>query len=185
MNGHWFPWGLGVNGNTAADFIAAWRHIVTVFRAEGATNVRWVWSPNEMDSGVPSFQQLYPGDAYVNWVAIDGYNFGSTTNNVWQSFTQVFSQSYTAMVGLTSKPMMVAETGSVEQGGSKAAWITSALQSELPNHFPRIRALVWFDKDYQGYNWQVDSSSSSLSAFRTAVDSSLYSLSGASLMAIA
>ncbi|HEY8764464.1 MAG TPA: glycosyl hydrolase [Solirubrobacteraceae bacterium] len=184
MNGHWFPWGLGVNGNTAADFIAAWRHIVTVFRAHGASNVRFVWSPNEMDSGTPGFQQLYPGDAYVDWVAVDGYNFGSTTNNTWQSFTQVFSASYTAMTSLTSKPMMVAETGSVEQGGSKAAWITSALQTELPNRFPRIRAVVWFNKNYDGFNWLVDSSSSSLSAFRTAVDSSLYSLSGSSFEAI-
>jgi endoglucanase len=88
------------------------------------------------------------------------------------------------MTSLTSKPMMVAETGSVEQGGSKAAWITSALQTELPNRFPRIRAVVWFNKNYDGFNWLVDSSSSSLSAFRTAVDSSLYSLSGSSFEAI-
>jgi hypothetical protein len=185
MNGHWFPWGLGVNGNTAADYVSAWRHIVNVFRADGATNVRWVWSPNEYDSSTPRFEQLYPGDAYVNWVAIDGYNFGTNSGNTWQSFTQVFSASYTAMSALTSKPMMIAETASVEQGGSKAAWITSALQTEIPTRFPRVRALVWFDKVYNGgLDWPVDSSSSSLAAVRVAVDSPLWGLSGSSLEAI-
>lgn len=184
MNGDWFPWGLGVNGNTAAGYIAAWRHIVTIFRAQGATNVHWVWTPNEMDSGTPGFQQLYPGDAYVDWVGIDGYNFGPTSGNVWQSFTQVFSESYTAMLALTSKPMMIAETSSVEQGGKKATWITSALTSELPSHFPRVRALVWFDQPIGVQDWRVDSSSSALNAFRSAIDASRYSLSASSLLAI-
>lgn len=185
MNGDWFPWGLGVNGNTAAQYISAWRHIVTLFRADGASNVRWVWSPNEYDSGTPRFEQLYPGNAYVNWVALDGYNFGSTPDNSWQSFSQVFSASYAAMLQLTSKPLMIAETASVEQGGSKAAWITSALETQIPTSFPRIRAVVWFDKVYNGgLDWPVDSSSSSLAAFRAAVDSPLYGLSGASLEAI-
>ena len=184
MNGDWFPWGLGVGGNTASEFVAAWRHIVDVFRAQGAGNVRWVWTPNEMDSGTPGFQSLYPGNAYVDWVGIDGYNFGDTAGNTWQSFTQVFSASYRAMLALTSKPMMITETASVEQGGHKAAWITSALGSELPGRFPRVRALVWFDQPIGDQDWRVDSSTASLAAFRGAIDSSRYGVSASSLLAI-
>ena len=182
MNGDWYPWGLGVNGNTAAQYIAAWRHVVSVFRAQGARNVRWVWSPNEFDSSTPAFQSLYPGDAYVDWVGIDAYNFGTTSGGTWESFSQVFGPSYTAMLRLTSKPLMVAETGCVEQGGSKAAWITSMLQSALPTQFPRVRLMTWFDSAYKGLDWRVESSSSALAAFRTAIDASLYSLSAASVL---
>ena len=184
MNGHWFPWGVGVNGNTPADYIAAWRHIVGVFRAQGAANVRWVWTPNETDSGTPGFANLYPGNAYVDWVGIDGYNFGTTSGNTWQSFTQVFGASYRAMLALTSKPMMVSETSSAEQGGSKASWITSALSSELPARFPRVRAVVWFDQPLGNDDWRVNSSGGSLTAFRNAIDSSRYGLSASSVLAI-
>src|SRR5262249_53059913 len=46
MNANWYPWCASVNGNTAAEYVAAWRRVVGIFRAEGATNVRFVWSPN-------------------------------------------------------------------------------------------------------------------------------------------
>src|SRR5436853_485094 len=31
MNGDWYPWSVGVNGNTSADYQAAWRHVVDIF----------------------------------------------------------------------------------------------------------------------------------------------------------
>ena len=71
MNGDWVPWGLGVNGNTARDYVAAWRHLVTVFAEEGASNVRWVWSPNVNPDGYLPFERLYPGDRWVDWLALD------------------------------------------------------------------------------------------------------------------
>ena len=184
MNGRWFPWGLGVGGNTAAEFIAAWRHIVDVFRADGASNVRWVWTPNETDRGTPGFRDLYPGNAYVDWVGIDGYNFGRTSTDTWQSFSQIFASSYRMMLSLTSRPMMIAETSCAERGGSKAAWIRSALDTQLPSRFPRIRALIWFDQPIGSQNWQVNSSGSSLAAFRSAIDSARYDLSGSSLLTL-
>jgi hypothetical protein len=45
MNGNWFPWAEGVNGNQAGEFVAAWRHVHDLFAAAGATNVTWVWCP--------------------------------------------------------------------------------------------------------------------------------------------
>jgi hypothetical protein len=73
MNGNWYPWNAGVNGNTSAQFVQAWRRIVDIFKRNGANNVRFVWSPNNID--VPAsnrMESFYPGDAYVDVLAVDG-----------------------------------------------------------------------------------------------------------------
>ena len=44
MNAPWYSWGFG--HVPAATFIAAWRHIVTLFRGQGADNVTWLWTVN-------------------------------------------------------------------------------------------------------------------------------------------
>src|SRR5205823_10852101 len=51
MNGDWRPWSERVNGNHPGDFVAAWRHLHDLFAAAGASNVRWVWSPNVVYPG--------------------------------------------------------------------------------------------------------------------------------------
>ncbi|MBW3656736.1 MAG: hypothetical protein KY444_11590, partial [Gemmatimonadetes bacterium] len=175
MNGNWYPWSPGVNGNTAAEYPAAWRHVVDLFRQEGAHNVRWVWSPNVAGGDSAPFAPLYPGDAYVDWVALDGYNWGTTRSGLtWTDLTAIFGASYDALTALTDRPLMIAETASAEAGGDKGAWITQGLLSELPARFPRVRAVVWFDFKLQT-DWQIASSASSLTAFRTVATSSLYS----------
>ncbi|MDQ6710560.1 MAG: hypothetical protein M3Z11_08390 [Candidatus Dormibacteraeota bacterium] len=172
MNGNWYAWSPGVNGNTAAQYVAMWRHVHDIFAREGATNVRWVWSPN---AGKP-FGALYPGDNYVDWVALDGYNWGMTNGwTPWQSFTTVFGQSYRDLLSLTNRPMMIAETSGVEAGApagtSKAAWITS-MASEISRNFPRVRALIWFDQNNgNGQDFRIDSSAASLNALIAALRS--------------
>jgi beta-mannanase len=166
-------YGPGVNGNTSALFIAAWQHVVSIFRASGATNVRWVWSPNVDCQGKCPFQAFYPGDSWVDWVALDGYNYASVDNVPWESFDTVFASSYAELAALTKKPMMVAETSSTETGGDKAAWITTALTQTLPDQMPLVRALVWFNVDKET-DWAVNSSPTSLQAFRSAVDQPLF-----------
>jgi glycosyl hydrolase family 26 len=74
MNGTWFPWSPGFNGNTAQEFRGAWKRIHGIFAQEGATNVRWVCSPYINCSGCSSFSSVCPGNTYVDWVALDGYN---------------------------------------------------------------------------------------------------------------
>ena len=54
MNGNWYGW----SGQPAA-YVAAWRHVVSVFRGEGADNVKWVWSPN-VDNGDYPFTRYFP-----------------------------------------------------------------------------------------------------------------------------
>jgi hypothetical protein len=172
MNGGWSEWGRGVNGNTPAEYIAMWRHVVGIFREEGADNVRWVWSPNIAGwNGLAWFQPYYPGDDWVDWVALDGYNWGSTMASGWHSFTSVFADNYDALVQLApTKPVMIAETASAEAGGDKAAWILQGLGHDLQARMPRVRALVWFDRNKET-DWRVDSSVSSDNALRTVVAS--------------
>lgn len=158
MNRGRYPWGLGRYGNTAAVYKRAWRHVVGVFRRAGAANVVWVWTPSvEAGSRRPSFARLYPGDAWVNWVGLDGFNWA--LKGEWRSFTSIFGSSYTALTRLSSRPVMIAETGSSERGGSKTAWVTSAMWHEIPG-FSRLEAVVWVDELRNGVDLSVDSSQS-------------------------
>jgi hypothetical protein len=172
MNGDWYPWTGSANGGGTtgpARYVAAWRHVHDIFVREGATNVVWVWSVNGNDSPGDSWNHwthYYPGNGYVDWVGVDGYNWGAK-NGGWRSFSTIISHSaygdYAA-----GKPIMASETASTEAGGDssdKARWITD-LGSAVPSTFPAIEAVVWFDIAASGNNWQIDSSGASLAAYR-------------------
>ena len=75
MNGDWYPYSEVRNGNSKGEYIQAWRHVHDIFTQLGVTNVTWVWSPNIDEPGLTPIPELYPGDGYVNWIAMDGYNF--------------------------------------------------------------------------------------------------------------
>lgn len=176
------PFGSGHVGDTPQTFVAAWRHVVDIFRRAGVTNVEWVWSPNEDCDGKCPFGAYYPGDAYVDWVALDGYNYSSVDHMPWETFDQIFRRSYAEMTALTSKPMMIAETASTELGGSKARWITQSF-ADLAANYPQIHAVIWFDRDKET-NWMVDSSSSSLTAWKQVVASPRFAGTPSTLAAI-
>ena len=175
MNGNWVPWGGTVNGNQPQDYIPAWRHIHDIFVQEGATNVKFVWSPNQDNTAADAantFSTYYPGDAYVDYVGIDGYNWGTmyqapAWSSQWKSFTDTFAPSYDVAVARTSKPVIICETASTEQGGDKAQWI-SDMFAQLPVCFPRITSVTWFNINKET-DWRVESSPASLAAFKTAV----------------
>jgi hypothetical protein len=173
MNNQSYPWAFGMNGNTAPDLIAAWRYIHDRFARIGASNVSWVWGPNT-ENDLVAFSTLYPGDRYVDWFGVDGYNGGTALDwGGWLSAQQIFEKSYRAFQAINpAMPVMIAETSSVEQGGSKAQWITDLFGSILAQAFPSIRAVVWFDDDLQAKgqaDWRVESSQASLQAFSQAV----------------
>ena len=175
MNGNWYAWGYGVNGNTAADLVAAWQHIVDIGREEGASNVRWVWSPNVLPStgqtwGTP-YAQIYPGDSYVDWLGLDGYNSGGAA---WRSLLTTFKASYDSITALSAKPLMIAETASAEQDGDKAVWIAQGLMLDLPTFMPRVRAVTWFNINKEE-DWRVNSSPASLASFSDVAASQAFS----------
>ncbi len=166
MNDRTYPWSLGVNGNTSPEeYIAAWQHIVGIFRAEGASNVQFVWCAAARPPS-PDPTEFFPGDGYVSWISLDGYNRGTP----WQSFTSIFALPYREITAVSARPVMIAETGSVEDPadpGAKAAWITSAFEDEIPRQFPRIRAVLYFDAPGRGFTYGLSSSTGALRAFTT------------------
>ncbi len=176
MNGNWMAFGPGQNGNTDQSFIAMWQHVVRLFRQNGAHNAQFVFSPNTICSGAcTDFTPMYPGNDYVDWVGLDGYNWGNVhTSSHWDSFTTIFGPSYHKLVALApSKPVMIAETASTEQGGNKATWITQTFFRDIPNNFPLIKLIVWFDFNKET-DWRVNSSPAALQAYRSVVQSPLY-----------
>jgi beta-mannanase len=182
MNGRWFPWSEGVNGNQAGEYVAAWRHVHDIFDAVGATNATWVWCPNiDPDNIFLDLAGQYPGDAYVDWTCLDGYNWG--TNPVkpdrWRSFDQLYRSTYNEIVSTIapSKPMIVGEMASTEFGGSKAAWIRDAL-AKVPAEYPRIRGLLWFEKFDDGMDWPIETSSGAIEAFAAGIANGAFRVNG-------
>jgi beta-mannanase len=83
MNGDWFPWGIGVNGNTTDTFVKAWRHVVSVVRSVGARNVKFLWSPYNTDNG--AYRPFYPGNDWVDFVGATSLNWGESGGRTWRT----------------------------------------------------------------------------------------------------
>lgn len=133
-----YPW--GPQNNSAEDFVAAWRHVVERFRAAGADNVLWVWSPHP---AYGAFDAFYPGDGWVDWVGATVLNYGDAAPwSRWWSFGEIFGERYEDLAAF-GKPIMIAELGSLAVGGDRAGWYREALAS-LPDEHPRVRAVLYY-----------------------------------------
>jgi hypothetical protein len=158
MNGNWYPWG---NQHTpAATFVAAWRHVVNVFRATGASNVIWLWQVNIIDNSdpvhIPGPSPWWPGKSYVTWVGIDGYYYKSSS-----SFAEVFGPTVVAVRELTAAPILIAETGADPAADQPAK--VSDLFSGVRSY--GLLGFVWFDEIAQGHAWRI-TSPAAFAAFR-------------------
>ena len=138
MNGDWYSWSY--THTRPATFVAAWRHIVKLFRALGAQNVTWLWTVNIINNTqtgkIPNPTPWWPGNSYVNWVGIDGYYLKPS----WR-FAPLFGPTIGAVRALTNKPILIAETAATPQAGQPA---------KIADLFAGIRAygllgFVWFN----------------------------------------
>jgi mannan endo-1,4-beta-mannosidase len=172
MNGDWVPWNGDPDG-----LKAAWRHVAAIFAAEGADNVRWVFSPNVTDEPRVNdnrMEQYYPGDDVVDVLALSGYNWGATRPYIgWRSFEEIFHTAYPRITALGPQPLWLAEIASSDEGGDKAAWVRDMFASTV---FPRLEMVVWFDEDKEA-DWRVTSHPEVVQAFRDAFDSAEVSAS--------
>jgi hypothetical protein len=167
MNGDWYPWCEGVNGNRLGDYVAAWRHVHRIFRAAGTTNAKWVWTPYVRLPGSAPLASFYPGDRFVDWVGLDGYNWGSTRpGSAWQTFAEIFGPSLAELRDITDKPLMIGEVASTEIGGDKAAWMNDFFDGLKRN--PAIRAFAWFNFDKES-DWRIESSEAATAAFAAGI----------------
>ncbi|SET30450.1 glycoside hydrolase family 26 protein [[Clostridium] polysaccharolyticum] len=169
-NGNWYDWAIGDSKvNTNQTYIAAYRHVVDIFRQQGAKNVKFIWNVNAGNCGSGStYTGHYPGDAYVDYIAIDGYNWGTTQSwgSTWQSFDSIFAAPYQALCAI-SKPIFITEFSSTEIGGNKAAWITETFNT-IRTKYPRIKLVSWFGENKET-DWRINSSASALAAFKAAL----------------
>ena len=118
MNGTWFPWSAN-SSQTPLDYIAMWRHVHSIFESKGlgSSYVQWVWCVNSKDSGGKyTAEQYYPGNGYVDWFGIDGYNFGNRTYGsitfTWKTPSIIFDNMIGRLRLLAAKPIGFFETSS-------------------------------------------------------------------------
>ena len=157
MNGDWYPWGGSVNGNSPALYVQAWRRMHDIFVQQGATNVRWVWAPNNFDVPQTAGNRLedhYPGASYVDVLGVDGYNWGTGDGRRWQSFSEVFSTAYERLRRLGPQPIWITEVGSAPQGGDKSAWIRDMFARA--QGMDRLERIVWFNENKER-DWRAGS----------------------------
>ena len=162
MNGTWYSWGEG--HASPATFVAAWRHVVRVFREEGAANVTWLWTVNSVGGASSSLRQWWPGAAWVNWTGVDGYYFRAT-----DTFGSVFGSTIADIRAISSAPLLIAET---------AVGTTTDRESQIDALFAGVRAarlagVVWFDAAQHAglyhQDWRLEDDADACAAFTAAV----------------
>ena len=144
MNGNWYPW-AGVHIGKEK-FIRLWRYLHDFLKKQNCVNVKWVLCFNK--DSVPAennrFEDYYPGDAYVDALGIDGYNWGDTQPwSRWESFHEIFKPAYDQLFSRYAKPIILCEFSSTSSGGDKAAWIREGMASL--KQMPGIRGFVLFN----------------------------------------
>jgi Glycosyl hydrolase family 26 len=158
-DGSWYPW--GAPDDSPRTWIAAWRHVVDVFRSAGADNAIWLWTMNAQGAYAAAVQQWWPGAAYVTWIGLDGYYVGGDS-----TFSAVFDPALAATRDL-GKPVLIAETAVGPGTGDQPAGIAN-LFAGVRAH--RLLGLIWFDKaqDHGQYHedWQLEGNRAATRAFR-------------------
>lgn len=165
MNGQWVPWGIGNCNNSAEDFKLFWQYTVGKFRSQ-KVEVEWIWAPNiHHYEEIVSFADIFPGDDYIDFMGLDGYNWGTSQEwSAWQSFRDTFESSYNDLLTLSGKDIIITEFASTETGGNKAQWITDMF-NDLKTTFPRIIGITWFNINKET-DWRINSSLASEEAFK-------------------
>jgi Glycosyl hydrolase family 26 len=136
MNASWYSWGY--RRTPASTFVAAWRHIVTLFGEQGADNVTWLWTVQADQQGTGPIQDWWPGKQYVKWIGIDGYYSKPS-----DSFASVFAKTIEQVRTFTQQPILLSETAVARDADQPANIIN------LFNGMARYQmlGLVWFDED--------------------------------------
>jgi len=159
MNATWYSWGY--RHVRPSVFVAAWRRVVRLFRAQGADNVTWLWTINADLPSTGPIASWWPGAQYVSWVGIDGYYYRQS-----DTFANVFGRTISQVRMLTRKPVLLSET---------AVGPSADEPAKIGNLFAGVRSyqtlgLVWFDiEQHQGIyhqDWRIENSRAAEAAFR-------------------
>lgn len=134
MNADWYPWGVGANDNEAHHYVAAWKHVHRLMSRE-ADNLEWVWAPARTWWEDPlALEAVYPGDRYVDYVAVSGYGHAGTAEDT-------YGEWYDEVRDLTDKPAILSEIGA--DGEDKTRWLASL--ADFVGERPDIVGFVYFN----------------------------------------
>lgn len=202
MNGTWFPWSgyfygegklphseKGEKGKILPwagpeKYKQAYRYVVDRVRARGATNILWVFQPNNYSYPNDSWNLInayYPGPKYVDWLAMS--LFGKQyADEDWDTFLPLLEWPYKELCQLDpTKPIMIAEWGTAEpyHEGDKGAWFTDGTREMISKNYPRLKAaIVWHERwpnaDGTFSNLRVNSSRAALKAYKEGIASPLW-----------
>ena len=179
---------------TAAEFVAAWRHIHDVYKAAGATNVVWVWVVTGYEGNWDRVPAVYPGNGYVDWVSWDPYNFsgcqqGTVNPDEWKSFEDTVSPFYNwlqtkgAAAGIDpKKPYMLSEFGTVdnpEDPGAAGRWY-AGIPSALTK-FPQLKALQLWNGKVGTCDYRIEQRRETLLSFGALTRDQLFGRAAAAL----
>ncbi|MGH9035375.1 MAG: glycoside hydrolase family 26 protein [Acidimicrobiia bacterium] len=160
MNGDWYPWGAAVGANHPSDFVAMWRRVHGAFDTLGIgpAQLQWIWTVNHEDVGGFPAEAFFPGDTFLDWVAVDGYNWGASQSwSSWRSPSEVLGPMVGRVRQLSARPLAFTETASTTAtpaGASPAAksqWVTGLFDYAVA---AQARMVVWFNQDKET-EWAV------------------------------
>ena len=158
MNAYWYSWGY--RHLPSVTFVAAWRHIVTLFRHQGTSNVTWLWTLQADEQGTGPIASWWPGENYVTWVGIDGYYYRPS-----ETFFSIFGKTIADVRALTGLPVLLSEVAVGPAAGQAR---------KIPDLFEGMRhygtlGLVWFDiAQHDGLyhqDWRIEDNPSAEAAF--------------------
>ncbi len=145
-----------------ADFIRAWRHVVSLFRQQGAGNARFVWAPRARSFCNGKGLAYYPGNAWVNWIGASAVPY-----NTWSPFRRLFGCFY-SWAAPHAKPLL-AWVGVRERPGDpqwKARFLNGARRA-IGTSMQKLSAFVYFNSTSNKANHWADSSAASFRAYKT------------------
>lgn len=161
----------------APDFIAAWRKIHGIFQQRDVDNARFMWIMTDYAFFVGSqarndAAKWYPGDAYLEAMAADAYNWYDCrpgVYNPWKSLESIIAPFRDFGAAHPAEELWLAEWASTEdpaQTGRKADWIAQAQALFKRPDYAQFHGVAYFHHAALGTcDWYVDSSPSSASAF--------------------
>ena len=178
---------------TSTEFKEAWKKFVGVFRSRGATNVQFAWVMTHWSFEAPTSDSRYaanwyPGDAYVDLIGSDAYNWGKcrgSSTDTWRSLQETIDPQRAFGELHPDKGLILAELASTERPGewgtAKADWITEAGELLKQPGWEQFVAVSFFDVSDPGYPWcywTIDSSPEALEALRLMADDTYYGGTG-------
>ena len=138
--------GGSLSMGTGPQFAAAWRTFVTVMRAAGVTNAKYIatftgYGFTRTDAqGVTNY---YPGDAYVDGIGADVYNWAGCEQKPWTSMAGLVAGFKAFGAAHPSKGLYVMEYGSVEgSAGQKAQWLKDAQALFKTSGYGQFKAVL-------------------------------------------